>query len=191
MPKEQQRVDIKYSEFAEQLVSENIQSVTITDKEISGKLVKSATTTSGGDTRSYTEFHTILPFEDPELVRRLEVRGVAVEARQAGMNWGSILLTSLPWILIIGIWIFLLRQMQGGGSRAFSFGKSRARLLSADAPKVTFDDVAGADEAKEAVDASPRACCFSDRRERARRCSRERWPAKPECRSFRCRVLTS
>jgi len=152
MPKEQQRVDIKYSEFAEQLVNENIQSVTITDKEISGELRKLATTTTGGDTRSYTEFHTILPFEDPELVRRLEVRGVAVEARAAGTKWGQILLTSLPWILIIGIWVFLLRQMQGGGSRAFSFGKSRARLLSADTPKVTFDDVAGADEAKEELE---------------------------------------
>jgi cell division protease FtsH len=56
---------------------------------------------------------------------------------------------ALPWLLIIGFWIFMLRQMQGGGSKAFQFGKSKARLLTGDTPKVTFADVAGADEAKD------------------------------------------
>ena len=57
-------------------------------------------------------------------------------------------MTLFPWLVIIGFWIFLFRQMQAGGSRAFSFGKSKAKLLTGDTPKVTFVDVAGCDEAK-------------------------------------------
>jgi cell division protease FtsH len=60
----------------------------------------------------------------------------------------GVLVTFLPYLLLIGFWIFLFRQMQAGGAKAFSFGKSKAKLLSGDTPKVTFADVAGADEAK-------------------------------------------
>ena len=60
----------------------------------------------------------------------------------------AIIIAALPWIVILGLWFFLLRQLQAGGSRAFAFGKSKAKLLAGDTPKVTFADVAGADEAK-------------------------------------------
>jgi cell division protease FtsH len=69
-------------------------------------------------------------------------------ARRRGRTGGSSC-QALPWLLIIGFWIFMLRQMQAGGSKAFQFGKSKARLLTGDTPKVTFADVAGADEAKD------------------------------------------
>ena len=70
-----------------------------------------------------------------------------------GLNWGGILLSIAPWGILIFVWLFMLRQMQGGGAGGpkgiFSFGKSRAKLLTDERPKVTFADVAGADEAKE------------------------------------------
>jgi ATP-dependent metalloprotease FtsH len=152
MPKEQASVDIKYSEFVGQLESDNVDSVTITERQIRGKLEKPAKTTTPQGLRTYEEFRTVLPFEDPDLVRSMQERGVSVEAREPPINWFTQVVAWLPWILIIGLWIFFIRQIQGGGSKAFSFGKSKAKLLSADAPKVTFDDVAGADEAKEELE---------------------------------------
>ena len=152
MPKEQASVDIKYSEFVAQLEAENVSAVTITDRQIRGTLEKPAQTTTDQGARSYEEFRTVLPFEDPDLVRSMQERGVSVEAREPPINWFTQIVAWLPWILIIGLWIFFIRQIQGGGSKAFSFGKSKAKLLSADAPKVTFDDVAGADEAKEELE---------------------------------------
>jgi len=152
MPKQQSIVDIKYSEFVDQLDSDNVESVTITDRQIRGQLEQPAKTATDQGLRSYDEFRTVLPFEDPDLVRNMQERGVEVEAREPPINWFTQVVAWLPWILIIGLWIFFIRQIQGGGSKAFSFGKSKAKLLSADAPKVTFDDVAGADEAKEELE---------------------------------------
>jgi ATP-dependent metalloprotease FtsH len=152
MPKEQATVDIKYSEFVDQLESDNVATVTITDRQIRGKLQNAAKTTTDQGVRTYDEFRTVLPFEDPDLVRSMQESGVQVEAREPPINWFTQIVAWLPWILIIGLWIFFIRQIQGGGSKAFSFGKSKAKLLSADAPKVTFDDVAGADEAKEELE---------------------------------------
>jgi cell division protease FtsH len=151
-PKESSRVEIKYSEFTEQLDAENLASVTIVEKEIQGTLKERSRAMTPSGPRDFTEFRTVIPFEDPALVQRLEEKGVAVEAQEPSTNWILQLVGILPWILIIALWIFLIRQMQGGGSRAFAFGKSRAKLLSADAPKVTFDDVAGADEAKQELE---------------------------------------
>ena len=152
MPKEQAAVDIKYSEFVDQLDADNVALVTITERQIRGELKQPAKTTTRQGLRTYDEFHSVLPFEDPDLVRAMQERGVAVEAREPPINWFTQIIAWLPWILIIGLWIFFIRQIQGGGSKAFSFGKSKAKLLSADAPKVTFDDVAGADEAKEELE---------------------------------------
>jgi cell division protease FtsH len=78
----------------------------------------------------------------------MQARNVYIRAALPRQNWWAVLLGALPWILIIGFWFFMFRQMQVGGSKAFQFGKSKARLLTGDTPKVTFQDVAGADEAK-------------------------------------------
>ncbi|HET6340617.1 MAG TPA: ATP-dependent zinc metalloprotease FtsH [Gemmatimonadota bacterium] len=151
-PKESSRVEIKYSEFTAQLDQDNLASVTIVEKEIQGTLKERSRAMTPSGPRDFTEFSTVIPFEDPLLVQRLEEKGVQVEAQAPSTNWLLQLVGILPWILIIALWIFLIRQMQGGGSRAFAFGKSRAKLLSADAPKVTFEDVAGADEAKQELE---------------------------------------
>ncbi len=78
----------------------------------------------------------------------LKKQGVTIKAEPTRTGFGAILISFLPYILIIGFWLFFLRQMQAGSGKAFSFGKSKAKLLTGDTPKVTFDDVAGADEAK-------------------------------------------
>ncbi|MBM3146459.1 MAG: ATP-dependent zinc metalloprotease FtsH, partial [Actinobacteria bacterium] len=91
-------------------------------------------------------------YVDPQSLDTLlaEHPDVAVEPKKGGSSWwGSALTFLLPFILIIGFWIFIMNQMQGGGSKVMSFGKSRARKVSPDAPKVTFRDVAGVDEAVE------------------------------------------
>jgi ATP-dependent metalloprotease FtsH len=152
MPKERAAVDIKYSEFVEQLDAGNVESVTITERQVNGVLRQPARAVTERGSRPYEQFRTVLPFEDPDLVRTMQEKGVAVEAKQPPINWFTQILAWLPWILIIAFWIFFVRQIQGGGSKAFSFGKSRAKLLSADAPKVTFDDVAGCDEAKQELE---------------------------------------
>ncbi|HEV8411270.1 MAG TPA: ATP-dependent zinc metalloprotease FtsH [Gemmatimonadaceae bacterium] len=81
-------------------------------------------------------------------LERLRAQKVQVSAEDARASIGALLLNILPWVVMIGIWIFIIRQMQAGGQKAFSFGKSKAKLLAGDTPKVTFADVAGCDEAK-------------------------------------------
>ncbi|MFO7587052.1 MAG: ATP-dependent metallopeptidase FtsH/Yme1/Tma family protein, partial [Gemmatimonadota bacterium] len=139
--------DLTYSEFRAQLEAENISRVTITEaRKIEGTF-RRPLQEGGADVDS---FHTLLPTDaSQELLDRLESAGVEVEAKESGANWVNYLISFLPWVLIIGLWFFFFRQMQAGGSRAFSFGKSKAKLLTGDTPKVTFADVAGADEAKE------------------------------------------
>src|SRR6185312_1424113 len=93
--------------------------------------------------------NTRLPVDNSaEEVARLRNHNVQIDAEDARTSPLGFIFTFLPYLLLIGFWIFLFRQMQSGGNRAFSFGKSKAKLLTADSPKVTFADVAGADEAK-------------------------------------------
>ena len=91
----------------------------------------------------------LLPVANSEVfVKRLEDAGVPILAKEPKGGITAIIIAALPWIVILGLWFFLLRQLQAGGSRAFAFGKSKAKLLAGDTPKITFADVAGADEAK-------------------------------------------
>src|SRR2546422_116204 len=84
--------------------------------------------------------------------RTLRSKGGDVRAREEKQSCGVFLFSFLPYLLIFGLLIFMLRQMQQGGNRAFAFGKSKAKLLAGDTPKVTFADVAGADEAKQELE---------------------------------------
>ncbi|MBI3630568.1 MAG: ATP-dependent metallopeptidase FtsH/Yme1/Tma family protein, partial [Candidatus Rokubacteria bacterium] len=86
----------------------------------------------------------------PDLVKTLRDNGVKIAVRPPDANpWYGMFLQWVPMLLFIGVWIFFMRQMQGGGAKALSFGKARARLISEKQNKVTFQDVAGVDEAKE------------------------------------------
>jgi len=143
---------IVYTEFLEQVDEGNVKTIRMVDHEVHGDLIAAAVTEFQGVTQQYTRFKVIVPVGQEGLVERIMAanKNVRIEARQQGTNWTQILFAWLPILLILGIWIFIMRQMQTGGNRAFTFGKSRARLLTGgDRPKVTFEDVAGANEAKQ------------------------------------------
>ncbi|MFH1336551.1 MAG: ATP-dependent zinc metalloprotease FtsH [Candidatus Zixiibacteriota bacterium] len=143
-------VVITYTEFMQQLQDGNIKNVTFVEKDIEGEFSKVFVKTEGEKSEQYSKFKLHIPFDDPSLLTKLQEKNVGINAKTAGTNWSGILLTSLPWIILIVFWIFIMRQMQGGGAKGlFSFGKSKAKLLTGDSPKVTFEDVAGADEAKQ------------------------------------------
>jgi len=95
-------------------------------------------------------FHTTIPGNYPDMYKTLRDHGVEITIKDQSPNqWLSLLISIAPFALLLGLWFFLLRQMQSGGNKAMSFGKSRARLLSMQQKKITFKDVAGVDEAKE------------------------------------------
>jgi cell division protease FtsH len=144
---EEEAAEVSYTEFNRELDRDNILSVEITSgKFIKGNFVQAIM--QEGGTRAET-FTVVLPIQDSEaLLLRLEEKEIAIEAKEPKPSFGAIFVQFLPWIIIIGLWIFFFRQVQQGGNKAFAFGRSKAKLLSGDTPKVTFGDVAGADEAK-------------------------------------------
>jgi cell division protease FtsH len=130
----------------------NIKSLRMVDQEVRGELESPATTDFQGISQGYTRFKVTIPRQDEGLMQRIRERNpnARISVGVPGTNWTQILFAWLPILLILGIWIFIMRQMQTGGNRAFTFGKSKARLLTGgDRPKITFEDVAGADEAKQ------------------------------------------
>lgn len=141
-------VRITYTEFIQQVEAKNVARAVITEQEISGTLRSPLEVKTDKGKRSYTEFRTTAPKNDPELISRLLKNDVYVDARERS-QWPAILVSMLPWVLVIGIWILFMRRMTSGQDRAFTFGRSRARLVTSDRPRVTFQDVAGVEEAKE------------------------------------------
>jgi cell division protease FtsH len=138
---------LEYWQFADEVRRDNVEKVTVVGaNEVRGDF-KAAYSQNG---RSATKFITRLPgtsISDREM-DLLAQHGVKVNAEEARTSFGAFLLAALPWLLMIGFWFFIMRQMQANGAKAFSFGKSKAKLLTGDTPKVTFADVAGCDEAK-------------------------------------------
>ena len=129
---------ISFSEFMRQVETGQVDNVTLTGNEVTG------TTTSG------ESFRTFAPPQFEGLVNRLIERDVQVNAEEAtGSPWTTLLYSWAPILLIVGFWIFFMRQVQSGGNKALSFGKSRAKLSSSAQKKVTFKDVAGVEEPKE------------------------------------------
>ncbi len=131
--------EMLYSDFLNDVGRHQITSVKIQGNTITG-------TRTGGST-----FTTYTPSNDPDLVKTLRDNNVQIKVAPSEENVPSLfgmLISWFPGLLLIGVWIFFMRQMQGGGGRAMGFGKSRARLLTEKVGRVTFDDVAGIDEAK-------------------------------------------
>jgi cell division protease FtsH len=138
--------EFSYSAFLSQLQAGNVSQVTVYDAK---RLEGDFRTPVLQDSRPAKGFIVQLPFADnQELLTKLEAAGVTIEAKESRGGFTSFLVNFVPTLIIIALWIFLFRQMQSGGNRAFSFGKSKAKLLTGDTPKITFADVAGADEAK-------------------------------------------
>ena len=130
--------DITFSEFMAAVERDDVQAVVIQGHNIQG------TYKNGG------QFKTFEP-DDPELVKSLRDKKVKIAAKpEDDSPWYMVLLLSwAPMLLLLGVWIFFMRQMQVGGGKAMSFGKSRAKLLTENQHRVTFSDVAGVDEAKD------------------------------------------
>jgi cell division protease FtsH len=130
--------NVIFSDFVSAVQAGKIASVTIQGRNIVGAYKE------GKDFKSYAP-------EDPELMKMLRAQNIKITAKpddEPGF-WQSILVSWVPMLLLIGVWIFFMRQMQAGGGKAMSFGKSKARLFAGKDNKVTFQDVAGIDEAKE------------------------------------------
>jgi len=144
-----EELQISYSSFRQHLANGNIRSVVISEKTLSGEFVNGAQTrSSNGQEKVEYRFKAVIPFEDAELIREMEKQGVEITAKPQATHWLSHVLTWLPWLIFIAFWMFLFRQMQSGQKGVFSFGKSRAKMLAGDRPKVMFSDVAGVEEAK-------------------------------------------
>ena len=129
---------VAYSDFITEVNGGRVRDVVIQGRTVSGQLTDGRT------------FQTYTP-EDPSLVQRLTDKGVRVIAKPEESDVNPLvhyLLSWFPMLLLIGVWVFFMRQMQAGGGRAMGFGKSRARMLTEKQGRVTFDDVAGIDEAK-------------------------------------------
>jgi cell division protease FtsH len=128
----------KFSEFMAEVEAGQVTDVTITGDEIKGH------------TTSHETFRTYAPAGYDKLVDTLLAKQVTVNYQpDQTPTWANMLISWAPFLLLIGFWIFFMRQMQSGGNKALSFGKSRAKLLASQQKKVTFKDVAGVDEAKE------------------------------------------
>jgi cell division protease FtsH len=136
-------VELKYSDFMAKVTAGSVTNVVLDE---GARLIT-------GDTTQGEKFSVVMPYDD-KLVDTLVGRGIDFKAKQpeSGSIWKAILINTLPLLLFIGVWIYLMRQMQGGGGKgAMSFGKSRARMLDQDTNRITFDDVAGIEESKEEV----------------------------------------
>ncbi len=134
----QHSADLTFTELMNQIDQGKIKSVEISGTELKGK----------NDTSE--DVHAVIPSNYQPLVDQMLAKHVAVTyQKETSGNWVSILVNAIPFVLLLGFWIFMMRQMQSGGNKALSFGKSRARLHSTQQKKVTFKDVAGVEEAKE------------------------------------------
>ncbi|MBW2608413.1 MAG: ATP-dependent metallopeptidase FtsH/Yme1/Tma family protein, partial [Deltaproteobacteria bacterium] len=133
--------NISYTEFLAMVDNENVAEVVIQGQELFVTDI------------NRNRFKIFAP-QDTDLIKILRQKGVSIKAKPPSESpwYMSILVSWFPMVVLIGVWIFFMRQMQAGGGKALSFGKSRARLLSDQSEKVTFEDVAGIDEAKEELE---------------------------------------
>ena len=132
--------EISFSKFEDAVAAGNVGSVTVINNDVRGSFRSDKT----------AQFHTTVPANYPDMIKSMRDHGVEITYKDVqNNNWLTWLIQLSPIIFIGALWFFMLRQMQAGGNKAMSFGKSRARLLSMQQKKVTFKDVAGCDEAKE------------------------------------------
>ena len=135
--------EVNFSQFLTDVDQGNVKEVTITAQEVRGKY-----------RNDNSSFHTTAPANYPDMIKMLRDKGVGMNIRDITSGSWPLQLqgTWAPLILLAALWFFMIRQMQTGGNKALSFGKSRARLVSMQQKKVTFKDVAGVDEAKEELE---------------------------------------
>jgi cell division protease FtsH len=139
------RATIDYSDFQGILAQDSVAGVVFSGRDLYGDF-KAPLVLSGKKVKSFKT--TVPELETDALLRALKEKGVRVAAR-GPTPWGTILINIVPWLLMLGFLFLFFRRMSAGSDKAFTFGKSRARVVTEDRPKVTFNDVAGVEEAKE------------------------------------------
>jgi cell division protease FtsH len=133
-----QEANLTFTEFMDHVDQGRVKQVSISGNQVKGSYTDNSKLT------------TMIPLNYPDLYKQLRDKKINVDIKEAGTtHWVSILINAIPFVLLLAFWIFMMRQMQSGGNKALSFGKSRARLHSSQQKKVTFKDVAGVEEAKE------------------------------------------
>ena len=145
-----QRAEISYTQFIREVDGGNMQNLQISENTVTGDLKRESVARISNHDVTYKSFKTTIVGDGSSLPDRVWKAnpGAEIEVRPAGMNWVSLLITWLPLVVVFALWMFVLRQMQAGGSAALKFGKTKARVLLESTPKVTFKDVAGCEEAK-------------------------------------------
>src|SRR5579863_4096372 len=129
---------LSFSQLMTEIDQGKIKSVTIAGTDVHGEYKD-----------DNQELHSVIPANYPQLIDEMKAKGVEIKIqKESAGNWVTILINAVPFVLLLGFWIFMMRQMQSGGNKALSFGKSRARLHTSQQKKVTFKDVAGVEEAK-------------------------------------------
>ena len=148
-----QEYPISYTRFMDELDADNLKEVDFVGDTVKGRFRKSVSITQHGEAVEVERF--TLHLRDPgfdmlEAIRKhsTDTHPIVITTKPEGVNWWGTLIYWAPILLLVLLWFFFIRQMQGGSNRAFSFGKSRAKLVGGDKPRVTFEDVAGAEEAK-------------------------------------------
>ena len=145
----EKQTSLNYNDFIQMLESGQIQEITVEGKVINGKLKPT------GDTSDKQGAFKLILLAEPDyaIIENWRTEyGITMTGKQSSPSFVGILMQIVPWLLFIGLWVYFLRRMQGGGGGQrgiFNFGKSKARMVSENFPKVTFADVAGADEAKQ------------------------------------------
>ncbi len=143
VPTGQAATGLSYSDFVKRVENKSVKEVVISGQAVTG-------VSSSGE-----KFQTYAPYNDPKMIDELLINNVKINVKEPeGRSvLVDILVNTIPFLLIIGLWIYIMRQMQGGGGKGgpMSFGKSKARMMTEDQVKVTFNDVAGCEEAKEEV----------------------------------------
>jgi cell division protease FtsH len=134
--------EIRYSDFSSYLEQNQIDSVTISDNNVLDIILK------GQSSQEPVHLRTRIPYQDPDLLSTLKERGVNISGAATRMNLWRVLIDFLPWIIGFSFIFFMMRNMPGGGNRAFQFGKSRAKRYHDEGKKVSFSDVAGQKDAK-------------------------------------------
>ena len=142
--------EISYMQYRSFLEAGKIESAVIEGNIFHGVLKYEDAVQVNGKVIKIKRFRVTLPFVQDSMLKEWDKYGVKYDFRNKSLDWFGYLLNLLPWVLIAGLWLFFLRRMQSGGTKGiFSFGKSRAKMMVENKPRVTFNDVAGVDEAKE------------------------------------------
>jgi len=145
----EEEIQITYTQYKTLLNENKIKKVVIIERELHGELVTEEPVSGDVRNKTFKNFKVYLPPFYKEMEEDWKSHNVEYDFKKKDVDWFGYLLNMLPWILLIVFWLFILRRMQGGGTKGiFTFGKSKAKLLTENKPKVTFGDVAGADEAK-------------------------------------------